>query len=182
MTRTATYRLRGDDFHETPLVAISALMSAETLPRTIWEPACGRGAIVTPLRDAGHLVTATDLVDRGCQDARSGVDFLMWLEDPPAVEGIVTNPPYKLAQAFCERATRYVPYVAMLLPLAFLESEVRQSWFRASTLAAVYVFSRRLPMMHRDGWTGPIASSNRAYAWFVWDERNMRAEPVIRWL
>jgi len=27
----------------------------------------------------------------------------------------------------------------------------------------------RLPMMHRDGWQGPKASSNIAFAWFVWD-------------
>jgi hypothetical protein len=25
-------------------------------------------------------------------------------------------------------------------------------------------------MMHRYGWTGPRASSNTAFAWFVWDD------------
>jgi hypothetical protein len=26
----------------------------------------------------------------------------------------------------------------------------------------------RLPMVHRDGWTGPHASSAIPFAWFVW--------------
>ena len=33
------------------------------LPRTIWEAACGHGATVRVLRDAGHRVIATDLID-----------------------------------------------------------------------------------------------------------------------
>jgi hypothetical protein len=31
-------------------------------------------------------------------------------------------------------------------------------------------------MMHRHGWTGPRASSNTAFAWFVWDEATPVAE------
>ena len=37
---------RGNDLYETPGVATFALLRAEPLPRTILEPACGRGAIV----------------------------------------------------------------------------------------------------------------------------------------
>jgi hypothetical protein len=35
--------------------------------------------------------------------------------------------------------------------------------------ARVHVFANRLPMMHRDGWTGNRVSSAVAHAWFVWD-------------
>lgn len=35
--------------------------------------------------------------------------------------------------------------------------------------ARVYVFKRRLPMMHRDGWDGNKASSRMNTAWFVWE-------------
>src|SRR5262249_14628842 len=31
-----------------------------------------------------------------------------------------------------------------------------------------YPFARRLPMMHRANWDGPMASSAIAFAWFVW--------------
>ena len=52
---------RGNDLYETPEGATFALLRAEPLPRTIWEAACGRGAIVRVLRNAGHRVIATDL-------------------------------------------------------------------------------------------------------------------------
>jgi hypothetical protein len=45
---------RKDDLYETPDVAVRALMRVENLPLRIWEPACGRGAIVRVLRAAGQ--------------------------------------------------------------------------------------------------------------------------------
>jgi len=56
---------RGNDLYETPAVAVEALLREERLPHRLWEPACGRGAIVRPLRAAGHEVLASDLVDYG---------------------------------------------------------------------------------------------------------------------
>ena len=58
-----------DDFYATPPEAVRALLSVENFSGTLWEPACGDGAIVNVLREAGHTVYATDLVDRGCPDS-----------------------------------------------------------------------------------------------------------------
>ena len=41
-----------------------------------------------------------------------------------------------------------------------------------SGVSRVYVASRRLPMMHRDGWDGPRANSAMSFAWFVCDARH----------
>jgi hypothetical protein len=69
---------RKDDLYETPDVAVHALMRVEKLPHRVWEPACGRGAIVRVLRAAGHTVVATDLVDYSSPDQdEHGVDFTM---------------------------------------------------------------------------------------------------------
>lgn len=172
-------RERKDDFHRTPVEAVRSLLAIEKLPLWIWEPACGDGAIVTPLRNAGHLVTASDLVDRGCPDSKAGVDFLLLRAEPPALPyAIVTNPPYKLATAFVDRALTYSPLVVMLLPLGFLAGQERHS--KRHWLARVHVSSRRLPMMHRDGWMGPVATSTVDHAWFVFDQ-SYEGEPVIRW-
>src|SRR5262245_44745737 len=62
---THAYAERGFDLYETPVVATEALLRAEKLPRKLWEPCCGRGAIVNVLRSAGHEVVATDLVNYG---------------------------------------------------------------------------------------------------------------------
>lgn len=82
---------RRDDVYETPAKAIHALLRAETLPDSIWEPACGPGAIVKVLREAGHRVHATDLVDHGCPDSESRIDFLLERCAPDGIETIVTN-------------------------------------------------------------------------------------------
>jgi hypothetical protein len=132
------------------------------------------------LRQAGHRVHATDLVDHGCPASESGIDFLLEQRAPGGIEAIVTNPPYKLADQFVAHALRLVPRVVMLLRLAFLESERRSSILDAGNLARVYVFKNRLPMMHRHGWAGPRATSSIPFAWFCWDRNHVGPAIVDR--
>lgn len=171
---------RKDDLYETPPVAVWALLAAENVPSHVWEPACGPGSIVQTLRVSGRKVTATDLVDYGCERSHSGIDFLMERCPPPGIEAIVTNPPYKLATEFVRHGLQIgVPIIYMLLRLAFLESERRTGIIDGGTLARVHVFKKRLPMMHRDGWNGPRASSSIPFAWYVWC-RNHRGPTELR--
>jgi hypothetical protein len=174
---------RGNDVYQTPGVAVQALQKVEQLPHHIWEPACGYGAIVRVLRDAGHTVTATDLVDYACPDSSYRIDFLMERHAPPGVEAVVTNPPYKLAAAFVAHALELVPYVAMLLRLPFIEAAGKRDPKRAEVLdggklARVHVFRNRLPMMHREGWAGPRSTSQVAFAWFVF-ERDHQGPTIL---
>lgn len=161
---------RGDDLYQTPEVAVEALLRVEDLPSCIWEPACGPGNIARVLRQAGHTVYATDLVDYASPDQdQAGWDFLMESQLPIGVQAIVTNPPFKNAETFVAKALDLCPHVVMLLRLAFLESERRRPILDSGSLARVHVFRKRLPMMHRDGWEGRKANSGMAFAWFVWD-------------
>jgi hypothetical protein len=171
---------RGDDLYETPPEATRALLDCESLPRRIWEPACGPGAIVNVLRGAGHDVVASDLIDYGCRDSNRSWDFLLEHTAPAGVEAIVSNPPYKLAAEFVAHALGLAPRVLMLLRLAFLESERRSPILDDGRLARVHVFKNRLPRMHRAGWTGPRASSAVAYAWFCWDSNHCGPTTIDR--
>lgn len=170
----AALRERGDDLYETPAEAVHALLRVEPLPRNIWEPCCGLGAITRVLRSAGHVVHATDLVDYNSnhQD-HARRDFLMERSTPAGTEAIVTNPPYKLANEFVAHALELCPRVVMLLRLAFLESERRTTILDGGHLARVHVFKNRLPMMHRAGWTGPKVTNPTAFAWFCWDRNHV---------
>jgi hypothetical protein len=156
------------DRYDTPPVAVEALLRCERLPELIWEPACGAGNIVAVLRDRNHKVIATDIADRGCPDSRSGIDFL---GEPPEInaDAIITNPPYQLAEKFVEAALLRAPLVIMLLRLAFFEGQRRSRILENCGLARIHVFRKRLPMMHREGWTGKRASSAIAFAWYVWE-------------
>jgi hypothetical protein len=165
------------DLYETPAVAVESLLREVELPRAIWEPACGPGAIARVLRQYGHEVLATDLVDYASPDQDGhGVDFLFDINpdfDPAIADfsphAIVTNPPFKLAAEFVARAMKCAPLVVMLLRLAFLESERRSPILDNGTLREVLVYRKRLPMMHRTGWEGRKANSGMAFAWFIWD-------------
>jgi hypothetical protein len=122
------------------------------------------------LRAHGHIVYATDLVEYDSPDQdMADWDFLQQTQLPLGVEAIVTNPPFKLANEFVAHAISLCPKVIMLARLAFLESERRTPILEGGKLARVHVFRKRLPMMHRLGWTGPRATSATAYAWLVWD-------------
>jgi hypothetical protein len=158
---------RGLDHYETPVVAVEALLRVEQLPHQIWEPAAGRGAIVRVLRGAGHAVIASDVVDYG--GLHFVRDFLAETRMPTGCGAIVTNPPYQWAEQFVAHALELSPIVIMLLRLAFYESERRSPLLDGGHLARVHVFKNRLPLMHRDNWTGPRASSTICFAWFVFD-------------
>jgi hypothetical protein len=158
---------RGLDLYETPACAIEALLQVEELPPLVWEPAAGRGAIVSVLREHGHTVIASDVVDYG-YELDFVRDFLAILTAPQDCQAILTNPPGKLAGEFVRHAIALAPTVVMLLRSAFSEAECRTDILEYGGLARIHQFRKRLPMMHRDGWTGPRASSAIPFAWFVW--------------
>ena len=166
-SRRAPLEERRGDCYDTDPVAVRALLEVERLPHRIWEPAAGKGNIVSALRAAGHEVVATDLNNRGCPDCLDRIDFL--LPCNTVCDAIVTNPPFSLAEEFVAVALERAPLAVMLLRLAFMESDRRTSILEGRGLARIHVFRKRLPMMHREGWEGRKANSGMAFAWFVWD-------------
>jgi hypothetical protein len=160
---------RGDDVYMTPPVATRALMRRVQLPLKLWEPACGDGTgILDPLRAAGYEVIGSDLVDYGRPDVFARRDFLLERKAPDGCEGIVTNPPFKLAEQFVAHALDLCPRVVMLLRLAFYESERRCVLLEERGLERILCFRKRLPMMHCASWEGRKANSGMAFAWYCW--------------
>jgi hypothetical protein len=179
LTRMRRHKLsqRKDDLVETPVEAVRALLKVERFKNRIWEPAAGRnGNIVRELQRAGYDVVATDLIDYKLEGSAGRIDFLMEWRVPEGVETILTNPPYKLADEFVRHALGLAPNVAMLLRVEFIAGQRTIRGDKTSDildggrLARFYPFAKRLPQMHRDGWTGPKnESSPQDLAWFVWD-------------
>ena len=165
-----------DDFYPTPDYAVTALLEKEPLIGGVWEPACGMGHISKVLEAAGLSVVSTDLQDYGY--GIPGVDFLK--AKRLLAPNIVTNPPYKLADAFVRQAIRLeAEKICLLLKLSFLEGVGRRELFRESPPARIYVFSKRLQMT-RNG----AEYRNRgmiAFAWFVWLHGN-KGSPQVDWI
>jgi hypothetical protein len=168
---------RGLDAYSTPPVAVEALLTVESLPHRIWECAAGRGNIARFLRDRGHSVIASDIVHYDFP-LDFEADFLSQRRAPAGTELILSNAPYRYCAEFVDHGLTLCSRVILLCRLAFLESECRSRILDTGTLAAVHVFKKRLPMMHREGWTGRRASNAMPFAWFVWD-RNHAGPAVI---
>lgn len=174
--RTDPGNREANDFYPTHPGATGALLSVESFDGPIWEPACGEGDISRVLAEAGYSVVSSDLIDRGFGE--TGRDFLLSRE--PLAPNIVTNPPFKFASEFVERALSLTTgKVAMFLRLAFLEGVGRGGKFPNQPLARVWVMSRRVPM-----WRGEVRDeigSLMAMAWFVW-EHGHQGQPTLGWL
>jgi hypothetical protein len=171
---------RGNDLYETPACAIRALMRVESLPRAIWEPCAGRGAISRELISARHAVVASDLVayPRADTGIQSSIDFLMERKAPPGCRTIVTNPPFKLADQFVRHGLDLGCTVIVFLRLMALEGAGRADLIDRH-LVRVWAGIERLPMMHREGWErARIGNSGAPFAWFVFEPIPRNDRPI----
>ena len=167
----------GEDFYATDPKAVEALCDLEKFSPTVLEPACGQGHIAKVLEARGYKVLACDLVDRGY--GVGGVDFLK-LDKEGVDADLVTNPPYKLAQEFVEKALDVVGTghkVAMFLKLTFLETAKRRELFKKFPPKTVYVASQRIACWPNGR---PTSQSMVCYAWFVW-EKGFNGDTVLKW-
>lgn len=152
------------ELYETPACATHALVAHEPLDGVIWEPCCGRGAISNVLTAAGLTVVSTDLAHRDF--GRGGVDFFKMDAAPFGTDVIVTNPPYGRADDFIRHGLKLAPVVLVLLRWAYAEGENKSDVIDGH-LEHVWLGRERLPMMHRDGWTGPMLKDTATpFAWF----------------
>jgi hypothetical protein len=168
--------LEGPDFFPTPDWATHALVASEQFEGSIWEPACGDGAMSRVLETTGSPVVSTDLFDRGYGEP--GVDFL---KSARVAENIVTNPPYNSAEAFVKAGLAQAGRkLALLLRLAFVEGANRQRTIFAKTPPTrIWVFSERITFYP----AGAVqkGSGTTAYAWFVWDKQHI-GTTEMKWL
>lgn len=163
-----------NDFYETPAWCVDALVDEIGVPEDglIWEPAAGKGAIVSAANAHGAVCHASDLVSYPGAPAWGGQDFLSFAIPPhDRITSIWTNPPYALATEFVTHAIRLVrPWcgqVAMLL---------RHEWDCASTRTHLFdrpPFARKLTLTKRPRWSDEDKASPRFnFAWFIWDWRH----------
>ena len=163
-----------NDFYATPEESTEKLLNVVTFKGKIYEPCCGQGHISKVLIKHGYKVFSSDLVDRGYGTPR--VDFLM---ETQKHDNIVTNPPFKNALEFAERALELSRYkVALLLKLSFLEGVARRNFFRSYPPEKVWVFSQRQALMKNGE---PHSGGMLALAWFVWSKGNIES-PTIGWV
>lgn len=170
-----------DDYYATHPRAAELLLEVEPNLNSIWESACGEGHLAMVFDEAGKLAKVSDIIDRGYPQTVV-FDFLQggnhW-EDGD----IVTNPPYKHAQQFVEKALEYIDEgrkVCMFLKVTFLEGKARKEFFKKYPPKIIYICSGRIPCA-KNGNFDNYPSSAIAYAWYVW-EKGYKGETIVRWI
>ncbi|AHB47708.1 hypothetical protein W911_03685 [Hyphomicrobium nitrativorans NL23] len=159
-----------NEFYPTPPEATRALLSAESFDGSIWEPACGNGAIAQVLADHGHTVVSTDLYSYGFGE--SGADFLR--EHRPRAKHIVTNPPYGkgLADRFVEHALALTAQtggkVAMLLNISSLCHPSRTSEWLSRPPARIYAVDDIVCWPQESHGPPPEYFRKHRYVWAIW--------------
>jgi hypothetical protein len=145
---------------------------------TCLEPACGAGHMAKPLKEYFAEVRCADAYDYGYGDIR---DFLTYPYETNAVDWMITNPPFRLAEEFVIRALRVARLgVAVLARTVFLESSGRYNRiFRETPPTKFAQFVERVPMVK--GRLDGKATTATGYAWLVW-EKQISGAPRLMWV
>lgn len=179
------------NLYQSPWVAIDVLLNHLAVGASVWEPALGPGAIGSRLIDHGRRLLASDLIDYST-DPTTGEINVLWEQISPTVSdfltmvrhpfgrkrvgAIITNPPYNKADQFISKALELarfhkIPVVAMLVRVNFMAGcgDARCKSLEEWKPSRQIIFSRRLPMMHRDDFEGEEASSRLDTCWLIWE-------------
>ena len=173
---------QNEDYYATHPEAAEWLIKLEYFDgKDIWECASGENHLANVFKDAGFTVRTSDIIKR--TEETEVIDFLTY-------EGewnghIITNPPYKNAQEFIEKALSSVPEgkkVCMFLKVQFLEGKARRKMFEKYPPKRIWVSSSRILCAKNGDFERMIkgGGSAMAYAWFVW-EKGYEGDTVVKW-
>jgi hypothetical protein len=148
------------DYYPTPPDVTHALMRFLNLPAcTIWEPACGDGAMARVLAQYGHNVISSDIRHTGFGEG--GVDFLA---STRACTAVITNPPFNVSGEFISHALTQASVVAMVLKSQYWHARKRSALFTQFPPAWVLPLTWRPDFMGGERGGAPTMEVH----WTVW--------------
>ena len=140
------------------------------------EPAANRGHMVRPLREYFDIVFGSDVHDYG---AGFPVRDYLFGPRPKNTDWTITNPPFRLAEQFIERALQCSTGIAVIVRSAFLEGVGRHDrLFSKMPPTDILQFTERV-VMHK-GRLSAKGSTATAYCWLVW--QGAIGAPRFHWI
>lgn len=180
-----------EDFYATDPIAIDKLATKFNIPHIVWEPACGQGHLAERLMQQGHIVHASDIIDRGY--GTPDIDFLSlqadaFLQKIQPIDCIITNPPYKFTTQFILQALRLLKdgqYAAFFLKTTALESKTRYNQiYKHTPQKYVLQFIERVFCAKNGDFIyskKQLGSGAQAYAWFIF-QKNYKGPTTLDWI
>lgn len=161
-----THKRKEADFYPSPPDVTEALMQFLRLdPETsIWEPACGDGAMSRILERHSNHVSSSDLRDDPSIYGRRGVDFLQVDESDEWFDWIITNPPFNVAEGFIRKSLSITPNVAMLLKSQYWHAASRLQLFNDHPPTFILPLTWRPSFLEKERGNSPLMD----VIWVVW--------------
>lgn len=169
-----------NDAYFTPAWCTEALLSVvKPVSDTVWDPACGDGAILKVCAKHGLKTFGSDIRDYGWPGTFIS-DFFKFSRSMSPV--IITNPPYESARKFIDMSLALTEVgrgsVAMLLRNEFDSADGRRDLFCDHP-----AFDRKLVLTKRPRWfEHDKAAPRHNFSWFLWDWGRAPAPPTIGYL
>jgi len=147
--------------------------------QSVVDPACGAGYMARPLAESFGQVVASDIYPYGFGAVR---DYLTVPYEANAVDWVITNPPFRLAEEFVLRSLTVARKgVAILARTVFIESVGRyRNLFGVHPPCRFAQFTERVPMIK--GKVDRSASTATGYAWLVWSKEIQTEHPLLVWI
>ncbi len=120
---------RALDHYPTPKDVTIALMEFlkqnDRLPLSVWECACGNGAMANIIKEYCQDVYSSDIIDYGYGDR---LDYLTTNLEKK-YDAIITNPPFNLSEDFIVKAIKESKMTALLLKSQYWHAAKRYNLF-----------------------------------------------------
>jgi hypothetical protein len=181
-----------DDFPTPPWATraffkyVSTIKFARGMRLGFIDPACGRGHMVRTVRERGFRCTASDVHDYGMPGAAVW-DYCDRGVPLPAYDVMITNPPFKLAAEFAERALDEARVgVAMLVRTLWAEGGRGGKRSRYARIfeerppTRIAIFSARMPA--RAGVVIQHYPVFMSHSWFWWNKMQPLGRTEFTWI
>jgi hypothetical protein len=174
--RVSGYKRKPNEAYYTPHWVTHALLPhIKMWPDSLaYDPAAGTRMIVRAINEAGvgFPCIGTDVTDD------NGDDFLQLKKAPPKCRAIITNPPYRQAEAFIRHALELMQprrgLVAMLLRTDYDHAATRRDLFD-------WPFAMRIVLTKRIRWIAESTGSpSFNHVWLVWNWKH-HGPPIIKY-
>ena len=176
---------QNEDYYATDPVAAKMLLEIEDFDKNIliWECASGENHLADVFKENGYTVRTSDIIAR--TETTEVFDFLSNDNNQQWNGHIITNPPYKYAKEFVEKAMELIPdgcKVGMFLKLQFMEGKSRKQLFKKYPPKIIHVSSSRIMCAKNGEFKKMIdgGGSAVAYGWYIW-EKGYQGDTIIKW-
>lgn len=168
-----------NDLYCTNPIVLEKLLEYETFNKNVWECCNGLGHLSNVLIKNDYKVRKSDIINYNNDDTEI-IDFLKYNDIYSG--DIITNPPYKDAEAFIKKAYQILEdgnKIALFMKINFLSSQKRYDLFQLYPPKVVYIMCKRYSCAKNGDFENSHGTVD--YCWIVF-EKGYKGNTELKWI